>query len=203
VLKTVFSRGTDFDERVAGMQGLGSFRATCSPTDELRQEGTFSRALVQSRNFAANTSYRLNLTNKEQLMPKQRKPANALDEKFEALASETGVTLKPVKVTAAKGKFRVKLGAAQKELVVGEINTAADVKKLVGKNAVAAVSGKSIAAIGARLPGCYWILCYIPAPDIFQRIRPELRTQLIQKFVQERVISEGFAEELQQNLGPR
>lgn len=136
-------------------------------------------------------------------MPKPRKPTNALDEEFKALASDTGVTLKPVKVTAARGKFMVKLGAAQKELLVGETNAAADVKKLVGKNAVAAISGKTIAAIGARLPGCYWIICYIPVPDLFQRIRPELRSQLIRKFVDEKVFSESFAEEIQQQLGSR
>jgi hypothetical protein len=107
------------------------------------------------------------------------------------------VKFKPAKVTLERKRFMLTVGKTKKEIAVGELNDAASVKRLAGKDdVVAAVSGRTIVAIGRRLPGKFWILCYVPAPDVFRRILPEIRQQLVRKYVDEQVIDRGFAEEL-------
>ena len=104
---------------------------------------------------------------------------------------------KPAKVTLEREKFAVTVGTTKKIIPIGEINDAASVRKLVGKkDVVVALSGRTIAAIGRRVAPCYWILCYVPVPDIFRKILPEIRQELLQKYVDENVIDRKFAEEL-------
>lgn len=134
-------------------------------------------------------------------MPAKPRKSNALSEEFAALAAETGMTLKAAKVAAARDKFVVKIGATQKPIPVGEINSAADIKKLVGKDVVVAVSGSTIVGIGGKFPGCYWIICYIPVPDLFKRIGPEIRQVLVQKYVDQKVITPEFGKQIQQQMG--
>ncbi len=107
------------------------------------------------------------------------------------------IKFKPAKVTIEREKFMLTVGATQKPILVGEINDAASVRKLVGKERVeVALSGKTIVAVGRRFPPCYWIICYIPVPDIFKKIRPEIRQDLLLKYVNEDIIDRKFAEEL-------
>ena len=107
------------------------------------------------------------------------------------------VKFKPAKVTLQREKFVLTVGKTTKAIAIGEINDAASVRKLVGKkDVVAAFSGSTIAAIGRRIAPCYWIICYIPVPDIFRKIRPEIRQELLLKYVNESVIDRRFAEEL-------
>ena len=107
------------------------------------------------------------------------------------------VKFKAAKVTLERNQYMVTVGSTKKAIRVGEINDAASVRKLVGKkDVVVALSGSTIAAIGRRVAPCYWIICYIPVPDIFRRILPEIRQELLQKYVNEKVIDREFAEEL-------
>jgi mannosyltransferase OCH1-like enzyme len=107
-------------------------------------------------------------------------------------------TLKPAVVSLDQGTYMVSVGRLKKPILAGEMNEAAGLRKLVGKEDVVAVlSGKTIAAIGRRIAPCYWIVCYIPAPEIFQQIRPEIRKQLVTKYVNEGIIDKQLAKEIQ------
>ena len=107
------------------------------------------------------------------------------------------IKFKPAKVAIEREKFVLTVGATKKTILVGEINDGASVRKLVGKKGVeVALSGTSIVAVGRRVAPCYWIICYIPVPDLFRKIRPEIRQQLLQTFVDEDIVDRKFAEEL-------
>jgi hypothetical protein len=107
-------------------------------------------------------------------------------------------TFKPAKVSLEQGAYMVTVGRSKKPLLAGEVNDAPALRKLVGKEDVVAVlSGRTIAAIGRRVAPCYWIVCYIPAPDLFERIRPEIRKQLVTKYVNEGIIGKQLAREIQ------
>jgi hypothetical protein len=73
-----------------------------------------------------------------------------------------------------------------------------DIRKLVGKEVYAAFSLKKpgeIVAIGtwptpeARSIKCYWIICYIPATDMIQRIEPLIREALFDSMRDEGIIT--------------
>jgi len=107
------------------------------------------------------------------------------------------IMFKPGKVSLENGKYMVAVGRSKKQLVAGEINDPASLRKLAGKEGVeVALSGKTIVAVGRRVAPCYWIICYIPAPDIFQKILPEIRQQLLKKYLDEKIIDRKFAEQL-------
>jgi hypothetical protein len=111
--------------------------------------------------------------------------------------SNGAVKFKPASVALEGEKFMLTVGNTKKSILAGEINDAASVRKLVGKkDVVVAVSGRTIVAIGRRVAPCYWIICYVPAPDIFRRVLPEIRQQLLLKYVGEKIIDKKFAQEL-------
>lgn len=102
------------------------------------------------------------------------------------LSEELGASVKLGAVSAVRGRYFVTVGAIKKEVVVGDTTPAAEVKALVGPVAVV-VSGRTIVAIG-KPPRRPWIVCYIPVPDLIKKIRPELRTDLLNKYVKAGVI---------------
>jgi hypothetical protein len=107
------------------------------------------------------------------------------------------IKFKPATVTIERDRFILTVGATKKPILAGEINDAASVRKLAGKKDVeVALSGRTIVAVGRRVAPCYWIICYIPVPDIFRKILPEIRQQLLQKYVDENIVDQKFAEEL-------
>jgi hypothetical protein len=107
------------------------------------------------------------------------------------------IKFKEAKVGLERDKFMLTLGNTKKEIVVGELNDAACVRKLAGKKDIqVAVSGRNIVAIGRRAAPCYWIVCYIPVPDIYKRLRVDIRQQLVNKYVAEGIVDQNFAEEL-------
>jgi hypothetical protein len=110
------------------------------------------------------------------------------------------VKFKPAKITLAREKFTLTVDESKTQIPVGEIVDAASVQKLVGKTGVeVALSGKAVVAIGRRRAGpslCYWIICYIPAPDHIRRINPELRQELINQYEVQKIIDQKFADEL-------
>jgi hypothetical protein len=44
------------------------------------------------------------------------------------------------------------------------------------------------------------IVCYLPGPDVFRRILPELRRLLLAKYVAEKVIDRELAKEFSANF---
>jgi len=128
---------------------------------------------------------------------KKRPLKIAIDVK--ALSRELGATVKEGVVSAVRGKYFVKVGATKKEVVVGDTTPASEVKALLGPVAVV-VKGRIIVAIG-RPPKKPWIVCYIPAPDLIRRIRPEVRAAVLKQFVKEGVIPDVAAGKLQLGMG--
>ena len=130
---------------------------------------------------------------------KTRAKAAKLDVK--ALSKELGANVKEGKITAARGRYYVTVGATKREIPVGDLNPEADVKAFAGLTVPVIVAGRSIIAIGdlkwKRPP----ILCYIPAPDIFKQIRPDLRAKLIDRYVDVGAIPGQLGEQLLQRFG--
>ncbi|MGJ5818368.1 hypothetical protein [Paludibaculum fermentans] len=106
-----------------------------------------------------------------------------------ALAAEIGATVKEGKLTTVRNKYILTVGNTKNELVPGEMIDEAELKKLAGQIVPVVVSGRTIVALGyPDRPWCY-ILCYVPGPDIWKRIRPELRVQLIKQYAAAGVIN--------------
>ena len=80
------------------------------------------------------------------------------------------------KVVFADRKFYVTIGRSRREIPTGIFVKAEDLKKLTGQTVSITTVGRSIVAIGKRPGG--GILCYIPAPDLAERIRPEIQRAL-------------------------
>ena len=90
------------------------------------------------------------------------------------------VVEKEGKVTTANKRYYVTVGRTRKEIPIGEVIAAADIRKLVGKTVPVLVAGSSIVRLG-KGPG---IICYIPAPNLASQIRPDVRQFLTQKYRQ-------------------
>jgi hypothetical protein len=127
-------------------------------------------------------------------MATSRKRPIAVGVDVKKLSEELGATVKLGAVSAVRGKYFVRVGATKKEVVVGDTNPLSEVKALVGPVAVV-VSGRTIVAIG-RPPRRPWIICYIPVPDLIKKVRPELRTSLLNKYTGLGVIPARAAEVL-------
>lgn len=127
---------------------------------------------------------------------KSARGMKGVDPRLAALAMDAGVTLKPARLSKVRDRYFLTVGATRKPLTVGETIAPSEANKFVGKDILAAVANRNVVAIGARFPRCYWIICYIPVPDLRQRISAEFRTQLLEKFVEEKIITKQFANEL-------
>lgn len=88
--------------------------------------------------------------------------------------------VKEGKVIASRGKFYVQIGRTRK-VVPPELADAAALKKIAGQSTSVTLFGKSIVAVGKR-PGPI-IICYVPAPDVFKMIQPDLQRFLEKKFM--------------------
>jgi hypothetical protein len=92
--------------------------------------------------------------------------------------------VKEGKVISSRGKFYVSVGRTRKQ-IPAEFADAAALKRVVGRPVPVTFVGKSIVAVNFRPgPG---ILCYIPAPDIFNIVQPDL-----QKFLQKKYTDAGI-----------
>jgi hypothetical protein len=115
---------------------------------------------------------------------------------MKALAAELGVPVKEGKVTTARDRYYVTIGATKKEIPVGEIIDRAQIQALVGKPVAAIVSGRNIVAIG----GAGWkppiIVCYIPVPDFIKGIRQDLRASILKGMVDRQIITPALQERL-------
>ena len=90
--------------------------------------------------------------------------------------------VKEGKVVSARGKFYVVVGRSRTEIPAA-LAEPAGLKKLAGTEVPVTFFGKSIVALGRRP----FILCYVPAPDIFKLIQPDL-----QKFLQKKYTEAGI-----------
>lgn len=117
-----------------------------------------------------------------------------------------GMVTKKGKVSKTGSKYFLTVGKRKTEIPVGVTVSAAEVNKLVGKEVYAAFSGKrksEIVAVGTwpepekpTRPVCYWIVCYIPAPDILRRIGMDIRRTLIQKMLADGIITPKLAQRI-------
>jgi hypothetical protein len=85
------------------------------------------------------------------------------------------------KVIASRGKFYVQVGRSRKA-IPPELADAAALKRIAGQNTSVTIFGKSIVAVGIR-PGPI-IVCYIPAPDVYKVIQPDLQRFLQKKYME-------------------
>jgi hypothetical protein len=122
----------------------------------------------------------------------------ALDVK--KLSAELGATVKEGKVSVQDGKYFVTVGALNKQVVVGDTTPESEIKALVGKPVAVVLAGRTIVAVGG-LPRKPWVVCYVPVPDLFKTIRPDLRAALLKRYVDAKVIPEVAAEQLQSLQG--
>lgn len=86
------------------------------------------------------------------------------------------------KVVSARGKFYVVVGRSRTEIPAA-LAEPAGLKKIAGQPVPVTFYGKSIVAVGRRP----FILCYIPAPDVFRLVQPDL-----QKFLQKKYTDAGI-----------
>jgi hypothetical protein len=125
---------------------------------------------------------------------KAAKATPAVDMK--ALAAELSVPVKEGKVTIARDRYYVTIGATKKEIPVGEVIDPAQIKALVGKPVSVIISGRNIVAIA----GVGWrppiIVCYIPVPDFVKGIREDLRVSILKGMVDRKVITPALQERL-------
>ena len=121
-----------------------------------------------------------------------------------------GMPTKKGKVSRLRGRYYLTVGRRRVEIPIGPVISTDQVRKLVGKQVHVAFSGRrksEIVAIGTwptpEIPSrirCYWILCYIPAPDMISRIRPDIRNTLIGKMVRQKVITQKLARMIRSGL---
>ena len=125
---------------------------------------------------------------------KAAKATPAVDMK--ALAAELGVPVKEGKVTTARDRYYVTIGATKKEIPVGEIIDPVQIKALVGKPVSVIISGRNIVAIS----GAGWrppiIVCYLPAVDFVKGIREDLRASILKGMVDRQIITPALQERL-------
>ena len=117
-----------------------------------------------------------------------------------------GMVTKKGKLSKVRDKYVVTVDRKAVTVPVGEIVGAADLAKMVGKEVQVAISGAkkpSIVGIGLWPPAgpapCYWIICYIPVPELVTQISPAVREGLVRTMVTEKIITEEFAREI--NVG--
>jgi hypothetical protein len=130
------------------------------------------------------------------------KVSDAVPVDLKALSQEVGATVKQGAISAARGKYYLTVGDVKTEIPVSLAIPEKDLLSLVGKPVFAASSGRSIIAIWGdvvvpKLPKCYWILCYRPAPDVFQPLQDALRGAGINELVQAGKISEAIKSKME------
>ena len=86
------------------------------------------------------------------------------------------------KVVSSRGKFYVVVGRTRTEIPAA-LAEPAGLKKIAGQPVPVTLYGKSIVAVGRRP----FILCYVPAPDVFKIVQPDL-----QKFLQKKYTEAGI-----------
>lgn len=113
-------------------------------------------------------------------------------------------------LTKARGAYVLKVGRRAIKFPASAILPARELDKLAGKEVLAAFSPKQpsvVVAITAwprrpRVP-CYWILCYIPAPDILRRIQDQVRIDVLNQMVKAGIVPPAIGKEIKVGLQSR
>jgi hypothetical protein len=113
--------------------------------------------------------------------------------------------VKKGKVSKLRGKYFFTVGRKKMEIPIGPIISKADVNQLVGKEVYAAFSNRKkseIVAIGTwptpERPAIrpFWILCYLPAPDMIRRVDVQVRETLLKNMLSQRIITPKLASQI-------
>ncbi len=119
-----------------------------------------------------------------------------------------GMVTKKGKLSKVRNTYIVTVDRRKVQVPVGEVVAKADLDKMVGKEvqvAISSVNKAAIVGIGLWPPAgpapCYWIICYIPVPDLVTQIGPSIREGLVRKMISEKIITEEFGKEI--NVGIR
>lgn len=111
----------------------------------------------------------------------------------------------PGTITKSRNKYFVAVRDRKMEIPVGLTVKEAELDKLAGKEVQVALSTARIpTVVGIRppgkRPGCYWIVCYIPVPDIFKKIDDRIRRELVTAMVDQKIIAEEVGKEIQTGI---
>ncbi len=129
-------------------------------------------------------------------MATKKAAASMTPAEMKSLAAELGVPVKEGKVTVVRDRYYVTVGQTKKEIPVGEIIDAAQIKALAGKPVSVIIAARNIVAIA----GVGWkppiIVCYIPVPDFIKVIRQDLRVSVLKGMVDKQIITPQLQERL-------
>lgn len=129
--------------------------------------------------------------------PRKRAKEPGFSVALKAIAEQLGMPIKDGTVTASRDRFYVTVGPTKREIPVGEMIDAKDLRPLVGRHVAVVVSGRNILALEdplSRRP--IRILCYIPAPDLLNRVRPAIRAALLDAYVKQGLIEASVGRKL-------
>lgn len=88
--------------------------------------------------------------------------------------------VKEGKVVSTRGKFYVVVGRSRSEIPPALADAGSLKRIAAGGTVPVTFVGKTIVAVGRRP----FILCYVPAPDIFKLIQPDLQKFLEKKYTE-------------------
>ena len=116
------------------------------------------------------------------------------------ILEKLGLPIKTGKIKLSQGRYVVAMGRVEKAIPTGLV-AEADLKKLVGQEVSVAVAKGALVVVVPKKP--WWprcFLCYIPGPDVWQKINPELQRTLVMKYVNQGVLTEAQGQVLQQGM---
>jgi hypothetical protein len=114
--------------------------------------------------------------------------------KIEGLEN-SGLVQRAARVLAVRGKYFLEIGGIHKALQV-DLIADAELERATGREVTAVLAGRNIVAIavGPKRP---WWVCFIPVPELFRRVEPELQREILGHYVAEGVISRLVAGKLE------
>jgi len=112
-----------------------------------------------------------------------------------SIIQKLGLPTKTGTVKLSKGRYVLALGRTQKPIPAGLL-AEADLKKLVNKKVIAAVSNGTVVLIVRAddpipLGEFVCFICYVAPPDFYKRIDPEFQRVLVSKYVDLKVLTEA------------
>ncbi len=113
-------------------------------------------------------------------------------------------------LSKVRDAYVLKVGRRTVKFSASPILPAIELDMLVGNEVLVAFSPKLPSIVVAitkwprrpRVP-CYWIICYIPVPDLVRRIQDQVRIGLLKQMVAEGVVAPDMAREIRYGLKNR
>ena len=106
------------------------------------------------------------------------------------------------KVTVAGSKYSVTVNKKKHLLPVGTLIDASQLRKLAGKEVVVYFASKPrnlVIAVQDKAFKLQPILCYVPVPDLFKALNPEMQNAALNVMVEKGIILPDLAEQF--NMG--